>query len=259
MADGSKTRPFVEQRRKTILDIVRKHGRASVADLAETLEISPLTVRRDLDWLEHNGDIYRRYGEALLAESSNLTVLGEQASPFEAQKELIAQAAASLVHDGDLLLINTSSTALMMIPHIKARGVTIVTNSLKVDDLPCPPEGQILVSGGEVRAPRGVLSGDFALHNINAVTAMVGFTGCAGISTTAGVTSTTQQEAMVNSLMVERSEKLIVVADSSKLGIAAGFTYAPLTSVALLITDKGASDAEIDTLTDCGVQDVMRV
>lgn len=258
MADNKKTRPFVEQRRKTILGIIKENGRASVADLAKTLDISPLTVRRDLDWLENDNQVYRRYGEAILVDE-NMPTASSEISPFEPQKALIAKAAAQMVHDEDLLLINTSSTALKMVQYIQASGVTIVTNSLKAQELTCPPQGQILVTGGEVRAPRGVLSGDFALNNIRNVTAIMGFTGCAGISTTAGVTSTTQQEAMVNSLMVERSEKLIVLADSSKLGIAAGFTYAPLNNVSLLITDTGASDEEVEMLLDCGIQEIKRV
>lgn len=257
MADVKKTRPFVEQRRKTILDIVQKNGRASVADLAAMLEISPLTVRRDLDWLENDGQIYRRYGEAVLAEGAALA--NSSASSFEKQKDAIAKAAAELVQDEDLIFINTSSTALMMVQHIDAVGTTIITNSMKAAELPCPPDGQLLVTGGTVRATRGVLYGDFALNNVRNITAVMSFTGCAGFSTLGGVTSTTQQEAMVNSAMVDHSEKLIVLADSSKLGVTAGFTYAPLHNVDLLITDKGASDSEVEELLEWGVREIRRV
>ena len=83
--------------------------------------------------------------------------------------------------------------------------------------------------------------------------------GCAGISLTAGVTSTTQQEATVNALMVERSDRLVLLADSSKLGIGAGFSYAPLNKVSLLITDTGATDEDITALLEAGVHQVKRV
>lgn len=257
MADGKRTRPFVEQRRKTILSIIQESGRASVSDLAERLSISPLTVRRDLDWLENDGAVVRRYGEAVLPDDVEGAIF--PGDPFHDQKLALAQAAAKLVHDNDLVYINTSSTALMVVEHIHAQGVTIVTNSMHAQELACPPGGMVLITGGEVRPPRGVLSGEFALNNIRNVSATICFLGCAGISTTAGVTSTTQQEAMVNSLMVDQSEKFVLVCDSSKLGVAAGFTYAPLNNISLLITDAGATDEDIQTLSDLGVQEIVRV
>ena len=256
MAD-KKGRSFVEQRRQTILTILREKGRASVAELSERLGISTLTVRRDLDELESRG--LASYGEALLAESAmsleQMTVM----SPFEKTKDTIARAAAEMVGDDELLFINTSSTALMVAKHLSARGVTIVTNSLHGQELEAPEGGMILVTGGEVRPPRGVLSGEFALANIRNVAATTCFVGCAGISLTAGVTSTTQQEAIVNSLMVSRSDCMVLLADSRKLGISAGFSYADLSAVNLLITDKGATDEDVEVLLEAGIHEIRRV
>ncbi len=258
MAD-KKGRGFVEQRRQTILTILREKGRASVAELSERLGISTLTVRRDLDELEARGLATRRYGEALLAESAMSLEQMSQMSPFEMTKDRIARAAAELVADNELLFINTSSTALMVVKHLDATGVTIVTNSLHGQELEAPTGGIVLVTGGEVRPPRGVLSGEFALANIRSVAATTCFVGCAGISLTAGVTSTTQQEAIVNSLMVGRSDKMVLVADSRKLGISAGFSYADLPQVHLLITDTGATDEDVAVLKEAGIHEIRRV
>lgn len=256
MAD--KSRSFVAQRRKTIANILRDEGRVSVSGLARHLGTSTLTIRRDLDYLEEQGVAYRRYGEALLAEGQEEAPQGETA-PAERAKQAIAREAASMAIDHDLLFVNTSSTALMTIPHIAAQGVTVVTNSAKAQALTAPPSGMILVTGGEIRPPRGVLSGEFALANIRSVAATCCFVGCAGISLAAGVTSTTQQEATVNALMVERSDRLVLLADSSKLGIGAGFSYAPLNKVSLLITDTGATDEVVTALLEAGVHQVKRV
>lgn len=251
-------RSFVEQRRQSIVEILEREGRVVVSDLAERLGTSPLTIRRDLSALEERGIVDRRYGEAVISESAAGNLEGAQ-SPFEAEKEAIARYATGLVEDNELLFINTSSTALALIPHIEARGVTAVTNSALAQNLPIPPDGMILVTGGEVRPPRGVLSGEFALANVRSVSATTCFVGCAGISTVTGITSTTQQEATVNSLMVERSDRMVLLADSSKLGIAAGFTYAPLNRVALLITDTGATDEDVEILKEAGIHEVVRV
>lgn len=251
-----KSRSFVERRRETIVSILSDEGRAGVADLAERLGTSPLTIRRDLTALEERGIVGRRYGEAFLIDGAELTAAGDA---LEREKGAIAQAAAALVEDNELLFINTSSTALAIIPHIRAQGVTVVTNSTHALGLPAPPSGMVLLTGGEVRPPRGVLSGEFALSNVRSVSATTCFIGCAGISTVTGVTSTTQQEATVNSLMVERSDRMVLVADSSKLGVAAGFTYSDLDGVNLLITDNGATDEDVEILREAGIHEIRRV
>ncbi|MDO4428487.1 MAG: DeoR/GlpR family DNA-binding transcription regulator [Atopobiaceae bacterium] len=249
---GRNSRSFVEQRRERLVSILAERGRASVVELAERLEASPITIRRDLSELEERGVLMRRYGEAVLLPCDGT-------ASTEACRQAIARAAAELVSDDELVFINTSSTALALIPHLRASGVSVVTNSVLAQNLPAPPGGTLFVTGGEIRPPRGVLSGDFALANVRRVSAATCFVGCAGISLTAGVTSTTQQEAEVNSLMVNRSDRMVLLADSSKLGIGAGFTYAPLSRVALLITDAGATDEDVSILREAGVHEVMRV
>ena len=87
MAD-KRGRGFVEQRRQTILNILREKGRVNVADLAEKLGISSLTVRRDLDELESRGQVTRRYGEALLADGAGIQ---KAADPFEAAKRELGE------------------------------------------------------------------------------------------------------------------------------------------------------------------------
>lgn len=248
----------MEQRRRTILNILSAQGRASVADLAGRLGISQLTLRRDLTELEARGLVTRHYGEAELAGGAGRGTAAKE-DPFETVKDAIARAGARIVDDNELLFINTSSTALDLVPHITAQGVTVVTNSALAQDLPTPPSGMILVTGGEIRPPRGVLSGEFALANIRSVSATTCFVGCAGISTVAGITSTTQQEATVNSLMVERSDRMVLLADSRKLGMTAGFTYAPLDRVTLLITDAGATDEDVQVLLEAGIHEIRRV
>ena len=147
MAD-KKSRGFVEQRRQTILNLLREKGRVSVAELSEKLGISSLTVRRDLDELEARGQVTRRYGEALLSEGG-ADGRETSADPFEDAKSRIAQAAAALVNDRELLFVNTSSTALGAIKYLSAHGVTVVTNSLHGQELPTPEGGMVLVTGGE--------------------------------------------------------------------------------------------------------------
>ncbi len=255
---AEKSRAFVGQRREQIAQILRANGQVSVAELADLLGISQLTIRRDLIYLEKIGVAHRRYGGAVLAEQ-DLYENSRVNDPAAPARVAIAKAATQLVQNDDLIFINTSSTALAMVDHIAAEGVTVVTNSARAQHFPIPPNGMILVTGGEVRPPRGVLSGEFALNNVRSISAMTCFLGCAGISIGAGITSITQQEAMVNSLMVARSDRMVLLADSSKLGVGAGFSYAPLNRVTLLITDTGATDEDVEILLAAGIHEVRRV
>ncbi len=256
--NAGETRTFVKQRRAHIAEILRTQGHANVTELAEDLGISRLTIRRDLDYLEKIGVAQRRYGGAELAEkeAQASSATDNQGAPA---RKAIAAAAAQLVESNDLIFVNTSSTALEIVSLIEAEGVTVVTNSARARDFPIPPSGMILLTGGEVRPPRSVLSGEFALNNVRNVLATSCFLGCAGISITSGITSTTQQEAIVNSLMVERSDRMILLADSGKLGIGAGFSYASLDRVTLLITDTGATDEDVNVLLNAGIHEIHRV
>lgn len=255
---GKRTQQAVQRRHQSIMDVLSAQPSARVSTLAEQLDVSPLTIRRDLDELAAHGFVERRHGEARVTAAGRQ--LADQArQPFRAERDAIARAGAQLVGDGELVFINTSTTALSIIPYIAATDVNIVTNSSHADALPIPPGATVFVTGGEVRPPRGVLSGEFALANIRNTSATTAFVGCAGISQTAGITSTTQQEAMVNALMVERSKKLVLLADSGKINVAAGFSYAPLSRITTLITDTGAPAAEVDALIEAGVGEVMLV
>lgn len=246
---------FVAQRRESIERILRERKRIAVADLAEQLGVSALTIRRDLDYLEERGVAARRYGEALLAEGTG----APERTRLERAREAIARRAASLVHDRDSIFINTSATALSTIPFIEAQSVTVISNSGRILGINAAPTMTLLLTGGEVRAPRSVLSGPFALASIEAVSPVLAFMGCAGLTVGAGVTSLTLQEATVNALMFERSELQVLLTDSSKFGVEAGFRYAKTEDVDILITDTDAPAEVLDELRRCGVKEIIQV
>ncbi len=256
------SRAFVEQRRQIIAKTLQEEGRVSISELAKRLEVSPLTIRRDIAYLEESGLVYRRYGEAVLVTDEEKIASELKAGEKQftgASKEAIAKAAAELVEDDDSIFVNTSSTALMTISKIERENVTIITNSTKAGEITPAANITILVTGGQVWMPRGVLSGEFALANIRSVSANRCYVGCAGISATAGITSTTLQEATVNSLMLERSDYHVLLTDSSKLGTEAGFAYSTVSNIDMLITDVYAPSVEIKALQAAGLKKIIQV
>lgn len=255
------SRAFVAQRRETVKQIVCQSGRVAVSDLADQLGVSPLTIRRDLEYLEEQGLVRRRYGEAISAvdDADPSAATGSESSPTERAKAAIATYAANLIKPSDSIFVNTSSTALMVIERTTSPDVTFITNSMRASSMEIPPTTTMLVTGGEVRSPRGVLSGSFALNNIRSVSTNRCFVGCAGISSTAGATSDTLQEESVNSLMMERSDIKVLLTDSTKFGLEAGFKYADAGQFDLLVTDTGASEEDIETLRDAGLSNIVQV
>lgn len=240
---------FVNKRREEIVKLLREDDEVAVADLAERFGTSPLTIRRDLDYLQEQGILLRSYGAARLTDASGLR--REQA------KQSIARCAAGLIEDGDTVFINTSSTALAVIDFISARGVTVVTNNGRVLGKTIPSNITVILTGGEIRVPKWSMTGDFALDTIGQIQGTKSILGCSGISVQRGLTTIVAQEMRINALMFEKSEQHIVVVDSSKLGKDSSFKYGDIDQIDTLITDRAAPDDQIVSFRRSSVGEVL--
>ena len=156
----------------------------TVSTLAEQLQVSPLTIRRDLQYLEEHKLLERFYGGARTGGAEEA-----RKNSRELRKERIARYAASLVEDRDSIFINTSSTALAMVKYIKSRRVTIITNNGNIINEENPSQATIILLGGELRYMKGAMVGDFAKNNLSQVTAKKSFIGCSGLSPDIGMTT----------------------------------------------------------------------
>ncbi|WP_320128779.1 DeoR/GlpR family DNA-binding transcription regulator [uncultured Sphaerochaeta sp.] len=236
---------FSEKRKATILDMLEKNENLSVIELSRTFQVSPVTIRRDLELLEQQGIIERFYGGAKIKGASGEDSLSN--NKLILQKEAIAQNAAKMVSDGDTLFINTSSTAIRILNYITASHVTVITNNAKAlqakliaNDL------SIVLTGGELRFPKNSMTGEFALNNLNKVTVDKCFLGCAGITVEEGLTTNILQEASINETMLRRTNGTrVIVADHTKIGLHQNFISGNPDLFDYLITDTGVDDKEI--------------
>lgn len=241
------SRSIVEKRRDRILQILGDSEFAKVNALANELSASTLTIRRDLEVLEGEGKIYRFHGGASLLRQDNGTNIFS--SGLTLHKLAIAKRAADFVEDGDTIFINTSSTALAMLSCIKAKHVTVITNNVKAVSSNRPGDMILVLTGGELRVPKEAMVGDFALNNLNKVTASKCFLGCNGITVEDGVTTAVLQEATINGSMLTRAiGARYILADKSKVGRRLNFIYGALDEITCLITDTEASASEVDKL-----------
>lgn len=180
------TKSIVSKRREKILDYLKSNESINTNDLAEILEISPLTLRRDLQALDEQGLIVRYYGGAKLANDINNSenILKETDTDLllNKKKNIIAKYAADLIKDGDTVFINSSSTALLMLKYLGNKRVYIVTNNGKALQVTIPPNVELVLTGGQVYERKQSLVGDFATYILSKITADKCFLGVSGIT-----------------------------------------------------------------------------
>lgn len=246
-----RSRVTVENRRRKVLDMITKSGDVKVGDIATLLHVSPLTIRRDLQYLEDSKLLERYYGGARIMEERE-----EEASEDKVMsaRRHIAKYAASLVEDGDHIFINTSSTAIGMLSYIEAKDVTVITNNGNAINMKHSSNVTVILTGGELRYVKGTMVGDFALNSLMGVTAKKSFVGCSGLSAESGMTSAFSNEVQINGLMLSRvTEKAYILADYQKIGQNSNFVSCPIHEVTNIITDTSAEEETVAKFRERGI------
>lgn len=232
------------QRREKIQEYLSIHQIARTADLMDLLEASEATVRRDLEWLEHKGILERTHGGAVL----NQRVIFEQEyqlrlKNYPDEKRQIGELAATLIEEGDIVFVNSGTTATQVLQYIPRNPrITVFTNNASALVDIGDPGFSLNLTGGEFQARSNSLSGRFALDNLNQVFANKAILGVDGISLKHGLTVPTNPEAEVVRKMIERTKgQVIIVSDHSKWGAVSNFHVANIDAMDKLVTDIGFS------------------
>lgn len=250
------SRSVIQARHNEITKLLRGNGSLSVNDLAARLSVTPATIRRDLSQLEQTGVVTRSFGTASYAVPSNMREI--EPTNVEDDKELlrrkIAKAAAEIVEDGDVLFLNSSATASLILEYLNEKSVTILTNNCRIINRNKAKHVQLLLVGGEVYGKKQSLIGQFALDTISRVVASKAILGVSGISAQGGLTSVILPETQINLQMLNQCKgPRIVVADGSKVGVTENYYSGNLRDVTHLITDSSADDKSLQEIRDAGV------
>lgn len=242
-------RAYVEQRRNRIIEIMRKNTEVRVDELAQLLDVSLITVRRDLQYLEEQNFLVRTYGGAVSTMTQD-----EVVDEVQLYRTLIAKFAASFILENDSMFINTSRNALQMLEYISCQNATVITNNGKAIYCEHPQGVSVVLTGGELRHPKDAMVGDFALRNLQTIFTKKAFLGCSGISAEAGLTTEVFNEVSINELMVNHTtQDVYVVADHTKIGVNSSFTSCPIEKIKYLITDEKAPEEAIERIRSRGV------
>jgi DeoR/GlpR family transcriptional regulator of sugar metabolism len=231
---------LAQERRDAILRALLPSGAATVADLAEGLGVSEMTIRRDLGVLAAQQLVEKVHGGAVLAKRG-------AAEPHFATKRRI-----------NTVALSAGTTTWQVARRLRGgvvRDLTFVTNSLNVAGaLEANGWHSVVVSGGSFRTPSDALVGPFANQTLRQLNADLLILGVHSIDAKVGLTTPNIAEAETNRVLVAGARRVVVVADSSKLGQVSLATFAGCEEVDELVTDTGADQATLDALADAGLR-----
>lgn len=249
----NRSKSVIQQRRDAILEYIRSKDsdQLDIKQMAQELNVSEVTIRRDLSYLEFMGVIKRRYGKVSAVTNTE----SNEASQSDDILERIAGKAAEFVEDGDIIFLNTSITALRMLKHIKAANVTVVTNNIFAANTPHRNDLTLIFTGGEVRYPKYAMVGDIAQRTIMSMKASKTFLGCSGLTIANGMTTEHLSEVGVNELMLSQNGgEIFLLTNHFKLGVDSNFVSGNIRQIKTLITDNDADPGIIEQFREAGLE-----
>jgi DeoR/GlpR family transcriptional regulator of sugar metabolism len=240
------------RRRQEILRAVRS-GSAHVSDLAESLGVSEMTVRRDLRELARDGRVERVRGGAVSASAEppfEQTVVER----YEA-KDRIGRAAAALVSEGQTVMIDIGTTTLQAAHHLRGTRITVVTSSLAVyEELLPDPAIELLLPGGVVRRNYRSLVGVLAEDSLRQLKADVLFLGTSGVDEQLAVWDSTMVEVPIKRAMIAAASRVVLLADAEKFAMRGIVRVCEPEAIDQIVTDDALPAGVHAAIEDAGIE-----
>jgi DeoR family transcriptional regulator, aga operon transcriptional repressor len=251
-----------DARWQALLELLAEQGRVEVDAAATALGVSAATIRRDLDRLAEQQMLVRTRGGAVVHGVSYELPLRYKTARRASEKQRIARAVAELLAPGEAVGLTGGTTttevarALAVRPDLAtgSPALTIVTNALNIaNELAVRPQFKIVVTGGVARAQSYELTGPFADGVLGQITMDVAVLGVGAFDAVHGATTQHEDEAGINRLLCERAERVVVAADSTKLGRRAFARICAAERVDTLVTDTAVTEEMAARFTEAGV------
>lgn len=245
----------MNERRVNILSILEKNGFASVTLLAESLGVSDMTIRRDLDYLEEKKKVRRVHGGAVCVENCNREPAFEQrVSNLVEEKKNIARIAATLVEEETTIALDCGSTALELVKClVDIPQLTIITSSIHIMNLCLNyPNLHVLVPPGHLRPHEGSLVGSETVEFLRSIHVDQFFMGVGGIDSKAGITEYNMDDIAVKKALAANAKQLIVLADASKFNKITFAKICDLDLIDCLVTNSTIPKNLQDIFNDLG-------
>lgn len=255
-------RLLVEERRRHILDLLAKQERLTVEELVARFGVSAVTVRGDLDALAGAGEIVRSHGGAIKRRETFPDLpLNVKETRHHAEKVRIGHAAARIIRDGEIIILDSGTTTAEIARQIKfleLKSLTVVTNGLNIAmELAPLPHVRVLMIGGLLRQTSYSTVGPHAEQTLRGLNADRLFLGVDALDPDSGLSTPDILEAQVNALMIRVSREVTAVADASKFMKRSLSVIAGLSEIHRLITDDRAATATLALLRARGLDVVV--
>ncbi|MBL1117666.1 DeoR/GlpR transcriptional regulator [Streptomyces sp. 110] len=238
------------KRHAKIVESLRSTGVASVRELAENLQVSESTIRRDLTLLDRNGELLRTYGGAALprgsaeaaeTEAEREIPLDVVMSRHQVLKDAIAEEAVKLVEDDSVIVLDIGTTPLAIARRLRGRPVTVITSSLPVLDVLRDDDAvRLVMLGGVLRRNYQSLVGSLTEQALRQVSADLLFLSCTGVRPNGHVVDNMAVEAPLKQAMIETAGKVVLVAAETKFPGTGSLRVCSLSDLDVLITTSGA-------------------
>ncbi len=244
------------QRRQRILDALREDGAVSIRALAAALETSAVTIRRDLDYLDSIGELTRTHGGALAGQPTRESPYSEKVVQARREKEAIGALAATLVADGDVVVIGPGTTTEVLAKALAQRvGLTVVTNSLLVAEAFGETTGnEVIVTGGTLRASIRALVGEATNHTLRGLNADLTFLSGNGMDAEFGLSTPNMTVADSDRSLAAAGNRVVALVDHTKFGVRTAIQTLAPSSITDLITDESSPPATIAALRAAGIR-----
>jgi len=249
---------FTVSRRKKILERIQETGEVLVTELSKEFEVSEVTIRNDLAYLENKNLLIRARGGAIHSEShvgidQRVT---DKNKIHTIEKSSIGKKAASLIKDGETIIIDSGSTTAEIVKHLGSiKQLNVITNALNIANMLMAYSNiNVIIPGGYLRQNSMSLVGPLAEKNLRSFFVDKVFLSTDGFDTRQGIFTPNIDEAHLNGIMIDISREVILVTDSSKFKRKSLALICGLDKIKTIVTDKGIPDDDRKRLEDAGVE-----
>lgn len=244
-------------RRDEIIRLITKTRKVRVDELTKLFNVSSVTVRNDLSYLDEKGILHKSYGGALIRDNVALdeSIL-EKKKIHSDEKNRIGLAAAKMINDGDSIILDSGTTTSSIVKYIKNRkNLTVLTNAINIaSELAGITDIEVILTGGKLRKKSFSLVGPQAELMLQSYYFDKVFLGVDGFDFSFGLTTPNYLEAQLNKLMVKVSQQVIAVADSSKFNRKSLCLITKPELIDVVITDKKITSDNVAKLKEIGIE-----
>ena len=238
----------ISERHQKIYELLRNHKNLSIDKLSSILEISKMTVRRDLDRLTRKGIVQRVHGGVIISRTNEYEPPHMiRSSEMMQEKQMIGRLAASLIKDNAVIIVDIGSTLLELVRNIpENNNITVITNWMPVAVELSKKRGlfNLVLTGGKVLTDELSIVGNYPKEMLKDFNADIAFLGVGGISDKFGITDFNMDEVQVKKQMIKSSREVIVLADHSKFNRVAPMKIADIKLIDKIITDDGLNEKD---------------